>query len=159
MANAPINITCMNPLFRKELAMKSIILGFAVLGVLSILSAPLMAGDGVHSNIVHVNQYYHGGYHGNYHAGYHEVYTPTTARPITADGMGFEFIIHRSGHIPLFRHPYFRPILPFSSSRFINLITVIPAPVFITPARNFPSESDSKRLKPKKPGTAPFVKA
>ena len=49
--------------------MKHIILSIAVTCVLSILSAPLLAGDGVHSN-----QYYHGGYHGNYHGGYHEVY-------------------------------------------------------------------------------------
>ena len=53
--------------------MKPITLGIAVLGMLSILSVPLMAYDGVHSNIVHVNQYYHGGYHGNYHANYHPV--------------------------------------------------------------------------------------
>jgi hypothetical protein len=66
----------MIPLFRKELAMKRIILGIAVLGVLSILSAPLMAYDGVHSNIVHVNQYYHGGYHGPYHAPYYANYRP-----------------------------------------------------------------------------------
>jgi hypothetical protein len=66
----------MDHLFRKELAMKPIILGIAVLGVLSILSAPLMAGGPVHSNIVHVNQNYHGGYHGPYHANYHASYHP-----------------------------------------------------------------------------------
>jgi hypothetical protein len=70
MANAPTNTVCLKPLFRKESAMRSIILSFAVLGVLSILAAPVMAGDAVHSNIV---QYYHGGYHGNYHANYHPV--------------------------------------------------------------------------------------
>ena len=54
--------------------MKRIILSIAVTCVLGILSAPLLAGDGVPSNIVKVNQYYHGGYHGNYHGGYHAAY-------------------------------------------------------------------------------------
>jgi len=53
--------------------MKRIILSIAVFGVLGILAAPALAG-GPYPNIVHGNQYYHGGYHGNYHAGYHEVY-------------------------------------------------------------------------------------
>ncbi|MGA2796934.1 MAG: hypothetical protein ABSE63_05105 [Thermoguttaceae bacterium] len=56
--------------------MKPITLGIAVLGVLGILSVPLMAYDGVHSNIVHVNQYYHGAYHGPSHAPYHANYHP-----------------------------------------------------------------------------------
>ena len=54
--------------------MKRIILSIAVFGGLGILAAPALAGDWPYPNIVHVNQYYHGGYHGNYHAGYHEVY-------------------------------------------------------------------------------------
>jgi hypothetical protein len=77
MANARCQYIVNEPLFRKEFAMKPIILGIAILGVVSIVSAPLMAGGPVHSNIVHVNQYYHGGYHGGYHANYHPVHYGT----------------------------------------------------------------------------------
>jgi hypothetical protein len=57
-------------LFRKDIAMKRIILAIAILGVLSLLSAPLFADGGRYPNIVKVNQFYHGGHHGGYHDGY-----------------------------------------------------------------------------------------
>ena len=107
MANAPTNITCMNHLFRKELAMKPIILGIAVLGVLSILSAPLMAGDGVHSNIVHVTQYYHGGYHGPYHAPYHANYHPVYHGAYY--GGGYPVYVQPAWGYPVVASPLFPP--------------------------------------------------
>jgi hypothetical protein len=116
----------MNPLFRKEFAMKPIVLGIAVLGVLSILSAPLMAGGPVHSNIVHVNQYYHGGYHGPYHAPYHanyraayyggwngyQVYNPPVwAYPVVSSPL---FPPHPS----IFQQPVYQPYYCYPSASF-----------------------------------------
>jgi hypothetical protein len=51
--------------------MKRIMLTISVIGIFFVLAAPALAGGGMHSNIVQVNQRYYGGGHGGYHGGYH----------------------------------------------------------------------------------------
>jgi hypothetical protein len=121
----------MNHLFRKELAMKPIILGIAVLGVLSILSAPVMAGGPVHSNIVHVTQYYHGGYHGPYHAPYHANYH-ASYHPVYHGayyGGGYPVYVQPAWGYPVVASPLFPPHP-----------SMFPQPVY-EPYYNYPSAS------------------
>jgi hypothetical protein len=51
--------------------MKRIILTIAVIGILSVLVAPAMAGGGVHNNIILVSHPYYGKPHGGYNGGYY----------------------------------------------------------------------------------------
>ncbi len=50
--------------------MKRIILTIMVLGILSFLVTPVLAGGAVHAHIVRVNGYHYGGYHYGYHGGW-----------------------------------------------------------------------------------------
>ena len=89
--------------------MKPITLGIAILGVLSILSVPLMADDGVHSNIVHVTQYYHGGYHGPYHAPYHANYHPVYHGAYYGGWNGYQVYTPQVWAYPVVPSPLFPP--------------------------------------------------
>jgi len=58
--------------------MKRIVITIAVLCMFGVLAAPVMAGGGMHTNIVQVSHPYYGGHHGGYHGGWngYRVYYP-----------------------------------------------------------------------------------
>jgi hypothetical protein len=106
-----LNIAVENklPMFRKDLAMKRIILTLAVLGVFGILVSPVLAGGGIHANIVQVGYPHyggpHGGYHGDYHGGwngYRAYYPPPPC--------GYApYVTRFPPHPPMIYSPYVRP--------------------------------------------------